>query len=562
MQSDTRTLLAGAALTLWCTCLLGLSAATASCAESAGVSAAAQSQAADYLPLAVGNRWELRARNISDPMVLEVTGRDGDAFLVRWINPFVRATFRFIEEDTRVLLTGLDMGSGMGPIPAGTVYWDFGPAKGQEWSSPIGRGEVSDRGVSVNTPAGEFGDCIEVRTIDQRGQSMYWTFAPGTGLVRWGRGRDAYLLTSFQRGSESATPGTGARPNRRTGQKTGDVAVPRPSSRGGRGDGRLLIGLDANPHEKHGSGKSGKRAALQQAYEAGMTLLHIAPKWDQFEKSQGRYTFDDDTTAIGEFAAEHDLPIALNVRVIDTNQRSMPKDYSKWRFDDQRLADRLKAALRAFPPEFKRQTRYLAIGNEVEGYFNSHQREIGDYAELMRRVRDTARQEFPNAEFTVNFTFFATTNFDRYREIRDLVDFMSFTYYPLNADFTMRDPSAVRQDIERILDVSGDRRVYIQEIGYASAERLHSSPQKQAEFIQNAFDTISDHRDRIIGATFLFMSDLSQFVVDYLGMYYRLPNSENFKAYIQTLGLIERNGTPKPAWDVFRRRAQALKDAR
>ena len=51
-------------------------------------------------------------------------------------------------------------------------------------------------------------------------------------------------------------------------------------------------------------------------------------------------------------------------------------------------------------------------------------------------------------------------------------------------------------------------------------------------------------------------------VVEYLGVYYRAANSANFKAYLQTLGLQERNGTPKPAWDIFRREAQALKQAR
>src|SRR3954466_6289688 len=95
-----------------------------------GVVPAQAGAAADYLPLAVGNRWELRARSAPDPMVLEVTGRDGDAFRGRWANPFVRAEFRFVKSGQQVRLTGLDMGQGMGPIPEGTVYWDFGLEKG------------------------------------------------------------------------------------------------------------------------------------------------------------------------------------------------------------------------------------------------------------------------------------------------------------------------------------------------------------------------------------------------------------------------------------------------
>lgn len=522
------------------------------CAGSSAASNAAQPGAgANYLPLVVGNRWELRARNVPDPMVLEVSGRDGSAFIVRWINPFVQATFRFESNGTRITMTGLDMGQGNARMPENTVYWDFGRARGDTWKSPVGVGEISDRGARVQTPAGDYRDTIEVRTIDQQGKSMYWTFAPNVGLVRWGRGRDAFLLSSFRQGSPT------------TNDRSEPARVPtvRPTPRGS-SDSRVLIGLDAAPHEKNGAGKRGRLNALQQAYDAGMTLLHSAPKWNEFEKSPGQVDLTDDADAIGEFAEERNLPIALNIRIVDTNQRSMPKSYQGWRFDDARMADRLRAAIRAFPASYKRHTRFLAIGNEVDGYLSSRQGEIGAYAKLIGDVAGTARQEFPNAELTVNFTFAAVGDMNRYRAITELTDFASFTYYPLNADFTMRPPSDLRPDIERMLAASGGKKLYIQEIGYASAEQLNSSTQRQAEFYVNAFQILRDRSDRITGATFLFMSDFSKDVVDSLGQYYRLPNSSNFKAYLQTLGIVERNGTPKPAWDVFRREALVMRGGR
>ena len=136
--------------------------AVATAAVSAGtfsVTAAAQRPAeSTYLPLAVGNRWELRSPSAPDPMVLEVTGRDANAFIVRWINPFVQATFRFESDGTRVTLAGLDMGQGNAPMPANTVYWDFGRAKGETWKSPVGTGEISDRAARVQTPAGTYRD--------------------------------------------------------------------------------------------------------------------------------------------------------------------------------------------------------------------------------------------------------------------------------------------------------------------------------------------------------------------------------------------------------------------
>jgi hypothetical protein len=75
------------------------------------------------------------------------------------------------------------------------------------------------------------------------------------------------------------------------------------------------------------------------------------------------------------------------------------------------------------------------------------------------------------------------------------------------------------------------------------------------------FDALRRQRGRVIGATFLFMSDLPKALVDFFGGYYG-SNNANFKAYLQTLGLHERNGTPKPAWNVLAREAQALKQVR
>src|SRR5436190_1555322 len=88
-------------------CLLTIVAAVL-----AGCTAAATAyqRGGDYLPLAVGNRWELRSRTAPDPMVLEVTGRDGNAYVVRWVNPWIKATFRFFKEGDEVHMSGLDMG--------------------------------------------------------------------------------------------------------------------------------------------------------------------------------------------------------------------------------------------------------------------------------------------------------------------------------------------------------------------------------------------------------------------------------------------------------------------
>jgi len=171
-----------------------------------GGPAAAQSRG-DYLPLAVGNRWELKPSSGSGaPLVLEVTDQSGGTFIVRWQNPWVPdLQFRFVKGDGDVRLAGLDMGRGAGPLPAGTVYFDFKRAKGTTWRNAVGTQAIASTGERITTSLGAYDACIEIQTTDNNGQSMFWSFAPNVGFVRFGRGRESYLLSSFTLGSPRST---------------------------------------------------------------------------------------------------------------------------------------------------------------------------------------------------------------------------------------------------------------------------------------------------------------------------------------------------------------------
>jgi hypothetical protein len=505
-------------------------------------------RAGSYLPLAVGNRWELRSRSAPDPMVFEVTGRDRDDFLVRWINPWFRGVFRFRPSGEQILLTGLDMGRGLGDIPARVVYFDFGVRQGDSWSTPVGRMTVLSRGGRVSTPLGEYQNTIEIRYTDQSRNSTYWTFAPGVGFVRFGQGRDAYLLTAVH---------TAGAPSR-TEAPPPAIPAPRAGTAVPRRDSRVLIAVDPNPPANGPIDDRARRSAFDKAVAAGMTFAYVLPNWNAVEPKPDSFNFAD-VDLLAELAERHDLPIALNFRVLDAGQRAIPREYQQWSLDDRRLGERLETVLRQLAPHLRRRVRWITIGNEVDSYFNAHRNDVEPFARLLTSVAPTVRELFPGAPLSVNFTAGAASQMGRYGPILDRVDCLSFSYYPLNSDFTMKPPSVADDDIRRMIDAAGGRQVLFQEIGYASADRLNSSEMKQAEFLQNVFTALAAHADRVLAARVLFMSDLPKQVVDDLARYYKAPNSANFKAYIQTLGLIDGTGRPKPAWAVFEREATAFK---
>lgn len=489
------------------------------------------------LPLEVGKRWDLTSDKSRQPMSLEVVGREADAFVVRWDNPYVKSVFHFRLAGGKVLLAALDMGTGLARMPADTVYFDLDAAEGARWSNALGTVDVIARGKKVAGNA----DGVEFQLTDPKGARTYWTLSPTAGFLAFGRGPDAFLLTGQSRTAPVAAAPAAPRPSAGAPVQLGEAAAPQ----------RVLVGLDANPPPNEGYDEASRRNRFGMATRAGVSYLYIHPKWTEAEPRAGRYDHAevDFKTRLAE---EHNLPVSLNLRMIDTNQRAIPDAYKGWRFSDDRMVEKLAEVLRAIAPRTKGRVRWIAIGNEANNYFDSRRGEIADYAQMLRKVMPTVRQLFPQAQFTVNFTHGAAATLgSTYAPLLELMDIVSWTYYPMNADFTFQDPGRAAGDIDALVASSAGKMVLFQEIGYASATQAGSSQERQAEFLANVFQALRKHRGRVIAANFVWMSDLPQSVVDDLGRYYGMANGERFKAFLGSLGYWNRDGTPKKAWAVF-----------
>ncbi len=488
---------------------------------------------ASHWPMPPGARWELALKD-SAPMVFEVTRESGGFARVRWDNPWVKAEFGFRSRADAVELAELDMGQGVAPMPVGTVYFDFGRPIGTSWSNALGTISVAGRDLAVDAPAGRYRGCIEIRARDGKGVETFWTFAPGVGPVRFGRGAGAYLLSSYRQGG-----GAVGEPRRPVVGPTPPV-VQAPGS-------KPWIGIDANPTPGEGYSTEAKRTRARMAREAGANLLYYAPKWKEFSSAE----FDERIAA----AAENGWPVALNLRIVDTHTRSMPAAVAELAFDDARMAAAVSDLIRDAAARAKGRVRWLTIGNEVNEYFKSRRGEVEAYARLLDRVAPVARKAFPNAKLSVNFSWFAMGSLGKeYAPLVSRCDFVSLTYYPLNADLTFRPPSVARGDIASMVRAAGGKKLFLQEVGYASSSRIRSSEAAQAEFLANAFAAFREQPD-VLAANFVWMSDLPDSVVNDLAKYYALPGNANFREYLGTLGYFDKSGRAKPAWEVFRREA-------
>ena len=130
------------------------------------------------------------------------------------------------------------------------------------------------------------------------------------------------------------------------------------------------------------------------------------------------------------------------------------------------------------------------------------------------------------------------------------------TYYPLNGDFSVREPAVVHEDFDKLTKAYLEKPIYILEAGYPSSKDCDSSEAKQAEFITETFRAWDSHAEKIVLISFSWLNDISPASVDELEGYYGFSN-RGFAAYLGSLGLLNYDGSEKSAFRQLKAEAEA-----
>lgn len=502
----------------------------------------------DYLPLAVGNKWVLRSRTVSTPIVLEVTGKSAEGYELKFDNPWISSVLTVQPAAGAVSLTALSMGGQRSAMPSGTVYYDFNVRDGQHWSNRIGTMTLVSRNKTVNASGRRYEHCVEIQEVNSKGDRLFWFFAPGIGFVQFGEGAWAFVLdesSSRLPGHSNAVAGTG----------TTAVAAASVGSSGG----KVWIALAANPAASASFNPGTVNARFDQSVRAGISYVYLSPKWNELEPHQGKYNFKDIDFQIAQ-AVRNGLPLVCNLRVIDTGNRAMPSDLQHRSLRDREIKDRLLALIDAVMPRLKGRAQYMLIGNEIDSYFKGHRGEVQDYRDLLQAGAARIKQLQPGTRVSASITFDGIGEADSLlKPILDATDFFALTYYPLRPDFTVRDPEVVPSEFTRIIAAAHGKKILLQEVGCPSSPVNNSSEDKQARMFRAVFEQLRAHSNNFIGAYFFLMSDLPDSVVNSLAAYYKLPNADRFKAFLKTLGMFDDQGRPKKSWEVFQQEAPRMK---
>lgn len=294
------------------------------------------------------------------------------------------------------------------------------------------------------------------------------------------------------------------------------------------------------------TGPGGPHEAFALFTRAGANALEAPQPWSTLEPAPGRFRLTDVESIVRGVRSAPATRVMLIPAAIETTKRSVPADLRRAAWDSDEMIGRYRALVRRAARHASRQVAYVSIANESDVYFSAHPQELPAFTRFAQAQLQELRRLMPWAKIGVTVTYTGLTGPRPAiaRALARLGDATILTYYPLRDGYRPRSPRAPLTDLPRMVRLAHGRPVVLQEAGYPSAARLHSSPSAQARFVRNLFAAWHRHPRAIPLVSFYTLFDLPATAC-------RRQDELDQMAFLCSLGLRTSDGRAKPAWNAF-----------
>ncbi|HII36109.1 MAG TPA: hypothetical protein HA319_03525 [Nitrosopumilaceae archaeon] len=300
-----------------------------------------------------------------------------------------------------------------------------------------------------------------------------------------------------------------------------------------------------------------------EAASTGIGRSNIYLFWSTLEPQQGQYDWKI-PDALMSLNKQNDLKVTLYFSIINNR---MFGPFPNWMGEPQ-LDDNLKQkTVKILDDILSRYSiiDHVIIGGGIDAYFREHENEITKYKEFFIGVYDELKEKHPNIKFGNSFSLHGVLNHKQ----EDLVgklnqgDFIAFTYFPVNVLNELdKTPEDAGKNLERILDLVGNKQIALLEISWTTAESVNGSKDGQTKFMQIVYDFFRKNEPR-----FEFLSWFRQYdrpiesCLKSLNTDFDISFGNEFvlqrtAEYICGSGLIDIDKNPKPAWEEFKKQVQ------
>ena len=309
-------------------------------------------------------------------------------------------------------------------------------------------------------------------------------------------------------------------------------------------------------------------SAYDQAMAMGVREVSVSLDWEILEPTVGDY----DNTLPGIIDTFYPLQtgdITLVLRPLDTPGPRLPSDLAGLSFDDPAVISAFEDLLTNLHGQLTTlnasgKLKWIHVGNEIDAYLGSDTTRWAQWQTFFNAAKSRIESLWGTGVEVSSIVEFATLSNAStralYLDLLPDLDSAVLTYYPLNADFTMRPPSTVAADFNFMVSTIPGKRILLQECGYPSSPVNNSSELLQADFISAVFDAWDTHSDRISLIDFTWQYDVSEATVDQWVIDFGMtgqPNENVFKQYLWTLGLSNYDSSEKLALQRLKDELQA-----
>jgi hypothetical protein len=315
-------------------------------------------------------------------------------------------------------------------------------------------------------------------------------------------------------------------------------------------DGIVSFNTNLSSNEPYGN----YTVEFQTVYNMGARGAQLAAPWKSLNPTGSTYdmaTVNNPYFGLATLRTMGYEAIFLNIAIITVGTRSMPADISDLSFDDPVVKARFKGLIDAVLEHVNDKVLYISLGNEVDIYFSSHASEWVAYISLVQDARNYIKSKKPGIMVGVTTTFegATVTAGSEISLLNSKMDALMLTYYPVNSNYVVRDPSTVEADAHKLIVLAGSKPLIMQEWGYPSSTALGSSEQKQADFFQQSFTILKEHgADHFPFVSFFKYRDWNAAHCQALT---GQTSGQSFYEFTSSLGLKKNDGTPKEAYEII-----------
>jgi hypothetical protein len=291
--------------------------------------------------------------------------------------------------------------------------------------------------------------------------------------------------------------------------------------------------------------------AFAAARAVGATTTSVSILWDDIEPTRGTYAPHDNwPAAVNAFFPWTGFDFTLTFAPIDTLADRRPADLKGLPWDDPAVIDAFTAHIDTMLQRLQ-SLRFIAvsIGNEVDALLTTDA-DAAAYTRFFIAARTHLRRLHPDLPVGTKLTFAGLMDAPaRWAPLIAASDALMVTYYPLGANFHIRDPAETATDIDALVTLAADKPLWLMETGYPS-EGCNASETGQTRFAMELVAAMQRHPTAIALVSWTFFTDLPQDQVAELTAYYGLQD-DCFARYLRTLGLRQVDGTAKAALGVL-----------